>query len=335
MDTAHLPPQDFAHAHAAALRLLSDEVGQVRQGVEDAAAGLPGPGGAAARLMTDRPGKLVRPLLVGLVHRALGGAGGRACADAAALVEIIHLSTLLHDDVVDEAPTRRGAPSAAAAMGNAAAVLGGDALVVRAMAQAHALGRDVVERTVHALQQLVTGELLQLRQRGDVDLEPAGALRVAALKTGALMRLCAEVGALTAGRELSHAVTLGEAFVHLGIAFQVADDVLDLAGSASVVGKAVGKDIAQGTVSFPLALALHAAPLHREALRLALRTGLDERGLGRVVSHAVARTHAVPRALQTAAAELDPVQEALAGLPASAARQVLAAVCAGLGRRDR
>ncbi|MEW5850705.1 MAG: polyprenyl synthetase family protein [Myxococcota bacterium] len=325
--------QEFARAHQAALLLLSEEMAGVRRGIEDVAQQLPGPGGAAARLMTDRPGKMVRPLLTGLVHRALGGSGGEECTQAAALVEIIHLSTLLHDDVVDEAPLRRGAPSAAAAIGNAAAVLGGDALVVHAMTVAHRLGPQAVERALHALQQLVLGELIQLRNRGNVEVAAAEALHVCALKTGALMRLCAELGAITAGGPAAQVRELGEAFERLGVAFQITDDMLDLSGDARSLGKSVGADVKQGTISHPLALALERSPLHRSALRCAFRQGASEERLGRIVAHVVARTGALAEAQLGATRETTATTRVIEGLPPSRARTVLLAVCQGLTRR--
>lgn len=328
-----LPAADFASAHRAAAQLLSLELGQVRQGVQDAAAGLPGPGGAAVRLMVDRPGKLVRPLLVGLVHRALGGPGQDACSRAAALVEVIHLSTLLHDDVIDEAELRRGAPSAAAAVGNAAAVLGGDALVVRAISMAHALGPHALERTLHALHQLLRGELMQLAARGDADRPAAWAREVAGLKTGALMTLCVELGVLTAGRSVDEAVRLGRAFDGLGPAFQIVDDLLDLTGDAEEVGKAVGKDVAQGTISFPLAVALERSALSRAALRRAFARKAGEARLGALVRRALAQTGAVAQALEVVRAELAGVAAAVQALPPSPERDALAAVCAGMAAR--
>lgn len=324
---------DFAHAHKAALSLLSDEIVAVRKGVEIAAADIPGPGGQAARLMVDRPGKMVRPLLVGLVHRALGGSGGRSCSDAAALVEVIHLSTLLHDDVIDQAAMRRGAPSAAFAHGNAAAVLGGDALVVRAITEANKIGPSPVERTLFAIQRLITGELVQLKDRGDTTVTAARAREVATLKTGALMRLCAELGALTAGRSLEEAVKLGQVFEGLGVAFQVVDDLLDLTGDEATVGKAVGKDVTQGTISFPVALALDGAPLHRRALKAAFAEKASEERLGRVVRHALVRSNALPRSFEVVEQELAPVTQVVAELPPSIARDTLASVCAAMGLR--
>jgi octaprenyl-diphosphate synthase len=333
MNVEPVSPQSFAEAHAAALSLLSDEIAAVRQGVENAASDLPGPGGAAARLMVDRPGKMVRPLLVGLVHRALGGRGGQVCSDAAALVEVIHLSTLLHDDVVDEAAMRRGAPSAAFAVGNAAAVLGGDALVVRAITKAHTLGPSALERTLFALHRLVIGELVQLQGRGDVGMTGSRAREIASLKTGSLMRLCAELGALTAGSSLERAVEVGAAFERLGIAFQVVDDLLDLIGDPVTVGKAVGKDVAQGTISFPLALALERAPMHRKAIAKAFGLRAGESRLGALVHHALKRTGALPDALAAVETELSAVSAFIASLHPSVARDTLAQVCGAMGRR--
>ncbi len=324
---------NFSAAHQAALSFLSDEIVAVRRGVEIAAADIPGPGGAAARLMVERPGKMVRPLLVGLVHRALGGAGGRACADAAALVEVIHLSTLLHDDVIDEATMRRGAPSAAFAVGNAAAVLGGDALVVRAIAAAHQQGTGPLDRTLYALHRLITGELVQLKDRGDTTITAARAREVATLKTGALMRLCAELGALTAGKSMEEAVKLGEVFEGLGVAFQVVDDLLDLTGDEATVGKAVGKDVTQGTISFPVAMALDSTPLHRKALAAAFCQKAGEARLGKLVQHALLRSNAVARSLEVVEKELAPVTHTIASLPESVARDTLLSVCAAMGLR--
>jgi geranylgeranyl pyrophosphate synthase len=267
------------------------------------------------------------------VHRALGGPGGAACSEAAALVEVIHLSTLLHDDVIDEATMRRGAPSAAFAVGNAAAVLGGDALVVRAIAKAHALGGPMLERTLFALHRLVIGELLQLQRRGDVNMTGDGAREIASLKTGSLMRLCSELGALTAGLPLEAAVEIGAAFERLGIAFQVVDDLLDLIGDPVTVGKAVGKDVTQGTISHPLALALERSPMHRRAVARALANKAGEARMGAIVHRALTRTHAVTDALATVEVELEAVSRFISSLGPSVARDTLAQVCGAMGRR--
>ncbi len=332
----HAPaPDGFSRAYLLARRLLHTELARVTQRVGDAAARLPGPGGVAARLMSNTPGKMIRPLLVGLVHRAHGGAGGPLCARAAAVVETIHLSTLLHDDVVDAAPQRRGHPSANAVMGNPAAVLGGDALVVAALSEAEALGTLPVRRALLALKQLVEGELIQLGKRRDASITPQQALAVANLKTGALMRLCAELGVLTAGGTEDVAVAWGDAFARVGVAFQVLDDLLDLAGDPGSLGKAVGADIAQGTVSYPVALAMERSPMHGRALAASFVRHEGPEVLGRLVHHALARTGALPDAVAHAERELEAAIALVALTRVSRARTVLLAVLHGMSRRAR
>jgi heptaprenyl diphosphate synthase len=324
---------DFARAHRAARRMLSAELQRAQSRILSSVAELPGPGGVAARHLSEQPGKLIRPMLVGLVHRALGGKGGPVVARAAAVVETIHLSTLLHDDVVDAASLRRGLPSANAVAGNTAAVLGGDAMVVQGLTEAQALGPHALQRALAALHSLVQGELLQLGHRRNVHITPQEVLVVASLKTGALMRLCAQLGALTAGAPAEVADAWGHAFERLGVGFQVADDVLDLAGDPALLGKAVGADVQQGTLSYPVALALTDSPLHARALAAAFVRQLPGEALGRVVNHALARTRALPRALAVAQRELQPALDVVAATPAGRARTVLMAVCQGLVRR--
>lgn len=331
--TPSVVSSEFARAHQVAWRMMRPELTQVQQQVSGAAAGLPGPGGVAARHLSARPGKMLRPMLVGLVHRAVGGNGSAHVALAAAVVETIHLSTLLHDDVVDNAVTRRGQPSANAVAGNTAAVLGGDAMVVRAMQSAHALGPQALDWALAAMAALVEGELIQLAARRRVDTTPAAALQVAALKTGALMRLCAQLGVLTAGGNMALAQCWGDAFCQLGVAFQVADDVLDLSGDPAVLGKAVGADLLAGTLSYPTALALADCPWHARALAAAFVRGGDAATVGRVVAHALQRSGALARALVHAQRALAPALELVWAAPPSRARTVLAAVCAGILRR--
>ncbi|GAB1406975.1 polyprenyl synthetase family protein [Thermomonas brevis] len=207
-------------------------------------------------------GKRLRPMLLMLAAGALGG--GRAIgADAhqlAAVVEFIHTSTLLHDDVVDESDLRRGRKTANAVWGNAASVLVGDFLYSRSFQLMVELESMQVQRILaDTTNTIAEGEVLQLLHVRNPDTDEAAYLRVIERKTAILFAAATRLGALLAGADAAAQQALHDYGLALGYAFQIADDVLDYASDAATLGKNLGDDLAEGKMTLPLIHAMSKA----------------------------------------------------------------------------
>ncbi|MCB9567589.1 MAG: polyprenyl synthetase family protein [Myxococcales bacterium] len=278
-------------------------------------------------------GKRLRPLLT-LLAAAAADAAGDARITVAAVGELIHTATLLHDDVVDTGEFRRGRPSARLHFGNGLAVLAGDFCLARAL-QAIASTRDpqVVSRLAETVTRMAEGEIAQLANAGDPALDRPSYYAIIDGKTAELFAWCAAVGGL-ARPEI--AAPLGAFGRELGYAFQIADDVLDYSGSAETSGKTPARDLRDGKVTLPLLLACEADEGLAARVQRALRAGPpladDEVGaiLERVwMSDALAATTAIAEGhAQAAIAHLD-------ALGPSLARDALVELTAGVARRSR
>ncbi len=197
-------------------------------------------------------GKRLRPAMVVLCAKALGYQGGHH-HEMAAVVEFIHTATLLHDDVVDESALRRGRATANAEFGNAASVLVGDFLYSRAfqmMVSVHDM--HVMEVLSDATNVIAEGEVLQLMNCHDPDIEIDAYLQVIRYKTAKLFEASGRLGAIVSGADAEVEAALGRYGMHLGTAFQLIDDVLDYSGNAEQTGKNVGDDLAEGKPTLPL-----------------------------------------------------------------------------------
>ena len=226
-------------------------------------------------------GKRLRPMLLLLAATALGkrGTGGDgAGADAhqlAAVIEFIHTSTLLHDDVVDESDLRRGRSTANAVWGNAASVLVGDFLYSRSFQMMVELDRmEVMQLLADATNRIAEGEVLQLLHVRNPDTDEAAYLRVIERKTAVLFAAATRLGALLAGADAVACDALHDYGLNLGYAFQIADDVLDYSADETALGKHLGDDLAEGKATLPLIHAIaHAGDATRERLRQAIIDG--------------------------------------------------------------
>ncbi|MFC4727862.1 polyprenyl synthetase family protein [Coralloluteibacterium thermophilus] len=270
-------------------------------------------------------GKRLRPMLVVLAARALG-IEGAAHHTLAAIVEFIHTSTLLHDDVVDESDLRRGRRTANALWGNAPSVLVGDFLYSRSFQLMVELDSMQVMRILaDTTNAIAEGEVLQLLHVHNPDTDEAAYLRVIERKTAVLFAAATELGALLAGADAPTAAALREYGMQLGYAFQIADDVLDYTGDAGALGKNLGDDLAEGKATLPLIHALgHADAAQRARLAAIIEQGevgampevlaaIRASG-GLEYSRSVARRHGA--AAEAALADLpdNPWFEALRGL---------------------
>lgn len=224
-------------------------------------------------------GKRLRPALV-LLSAKLCGYGGPAAIRLGAVVELIHTATLVHDDIIDEADTRRGRPSTNSRWGNHISVLAGDWLYMQAFNVALAERNfKILDLLIGLTQVMVEGELLQLNSLRKMDVTEDDYLELAYRKTACLFSACLRLGAVLGGRCEDEELKLGSYGINLGLAFQLIDDVLDFTSSEEVLGKPIGSDLREGKVTLPLIYLLKKCR-PEEAKKVSLV--LEEGGFGSV-----------------------------------------------------
>ena len=268
-------------------------------------------------------GKRLRPAVLLLAANACGYRG-TAHHTLAAVLEMIHTATLLHDDVVDESQMRRGHATANAAFGNAASVLVGDFLYSRAFQLMVGVDRmRVLAIMADATNVIAEGEVMQLMHAGDAALTEDAYFEVIRRKTAKLFEAAGRLGAVLGGASASLEESLAAYGMHLGTAFQIMDDVLDYSGDVAAIGKNVGDDLAEGKMTLPLIRALALAGNEDAAL---IRHAVSGGGLTdfRPVVDALERTGALQYARERALASSRAAAAALAGLaPSPAAASLL------------
>ncbi len=221
-------------------------------------------------------GKRLRPTLLLLCSNLIGESGAHGQTSAirmGAVVEILHAATLVHDDVIDMAETRRGRPSTNVQWGNHTCVLAGDWLYMQAFQIA------LRERNFHLLdlligltQLMVEGELIQLERIGKIEITEADCMELVDRKTAGLFSVCAKLGAVVSGADSNTEEKLGDYAWNLGMAFQLIDDMLDFTAREKILGKPVGGDLKEGKVTLPLVYALEkASPDERRQVETVLR----------------------------------------------------------------
>ncbi len=278
-------------------------------------------------------GKRMRPALLLLVARALGYQG-RLHHLLAAVVEFIHTSTLLHDDVVDESDMRRGRSTANALFGNAASVLVGDYLYSRSfemMVEADSM--RVMQVLSQATTVIAEGEVLQLLNVHDPDVSLDRYLQVVRYKTAKLFEAAAQIGAIVAGASAAHEEAAAAYGRHIGTAFQLIDDVLDYSGDAQALGKNVGDDLREGKPTLPLIRVMEVGkPEQRDLIRRAIETGEADFA---AVAQAIQETQALAYTRDVAISEAELAREAARELPASETTEILLQFCSFAVERDR
>ena len=269
-------------------------------------------------------GKRMRPQIVLLSARACGYEGTHHHT-MAAVIEFIHTSTLLHDDVVDESDTRRGRETANAVWGNAASVLVGDFLYSRSFEMMVEPGlMRIMEVMSEATNVIAAGEVMQLLNVRNADISEEDYLQVIYRKTAKLFEAAARMGAV-----LTHRTELEEPLAaygrHLGAAFQLVDDALDYMGDPEELGKNVGDDLAEGKPTLPLIyLMKHGTPEEQSQVRHAIETA--DTGMLDDIIRLIRTRGAQDYTLRQARAEAEKAQAALMPLPDSPYRTALAAL---------
>jgi octaprenyl-diphosphate synthase len=294
---------------------------------------------AVGQYLHSAGGKRLRPALLILSARLASGDSLRAPADAihlGAVVELIHAATLVHDDVIDAAQTRRGRPSSNAKWGNPTCVLAGDWLYMQAF-QIALRERDfaTLDLLIGLTQIMVEGELMQLDRIGRMDVSEPDCMELVDRKTARLFSVCARLGVLTARGGAALQERLGEYAWNLGMAFQLVDDVLDFTAREKTLGKPVGGDLREGKVTLPLVYALERAT---PAERRLVRTVLEERSYDTVpfarILGLLERYRAIERVRQRAQTFTHKARTLMNEFPDSPYQRALLAVTRLVTERD-
>ena len=275
-----------------------------------------------AEYIVGSGGKRLRPALVILSAGAFGYQG-KHHHQLAAVVEFIHTATLLHDDVVDASELRRGRPTANALFGNAASVLVGDFVYSRAfqmMVEVESM--RVMQVLAEATNVIAEGEVLQLMNCHNPDIDEQNYLQVIRYKTAKLFEAATRLGAILGGAIPEQEAAMASYGMHLGTAFQLIDDVLDYSGDHTTTGKNVGDDLAEGKTTLPLIYAIKCGSSDETAL---IRKAIKEGGLDELkqVIEAIVRTGALDYTRRQAEVEARSAGAALSGLQNSKYRDYL------------
>ena len=282
-------------------------------------------------------GKRVRPAVLLMSARLCGHTGDRAVLNAA-VVEFIHTATLVHDDIIDGAETRRGRLTAHSRWGSDVTVLLGDYLYIRSMAMALTQDSlDVVRLLCDVTLRMIEGELYQLTKTGDAGITEDEHLEIIRRKTAFLFSGCAEIGAVLGTATPEQRAALRDYGFDLGIAFQIVDDVLDYVADESALGKPLGGDLREGKVTLPIILLLQrTGPDVAAMIRKVIADGEVEPDTWRTIKHLLRQEGAVDAAFERAGTFAGRAKQHLLGaFPGSPERDGLIALADYVVSRDR
>ncbi len=269
-------------------------------------------------------GKRLRPALLLLCNR-LFGPSTECARRLAAVVEMIHTATLVHDDVIDVAKTRRGRPSANMVWGNHISVLAGDWLYMQAFQLAlRERNFRILDILISLTQMMVEGELLQLERLHRIDITEADYMELVDRKTAGLFSACASLGATAANADEGSESRLREFAWNLGMAFQLVDDILDFTSSEKILGKPAGNDLREGKVTLPMIYALKTASgSERSAVETVMAEGSYEQVPFMHVVQILDRHSAITHAYERAHSFTEKARAILATFPDSASHRAL------------
>ena len=278
--------------------------------------------GPYANYALNGQGKHLRPALVALTANALDKVSDNHVT-AAVIIEMVHLATLVHDDVMDEAEIRRGRLTLAANWGNDIAVLFGDCLFARALTLASSFPTtDVCRAVAMATNTVCSGEILQNHHRGDFEFTRENYFRVLEMKTAELFALSCELSAFLSGASAERQAALRRFGLAFGTAYQVYDDCLDLFGSETLAGKSLGTDLAKGKLTLPILLLRECAtPADRERLRGLVQTW--QTTSIRTMAGLLDKYGTLPASLEVLRSYLDGARQILMDFPPSHGRSGL------------
>ncbi len=292
-----------------------------------------GPFGPLIEHLKHYRGKRLRPALLLLTAKAVGKIAP-AHHTLAAAMEMIHTATLVHDDVLDEADMRRHAPTVNFGWGNKVSILLGDMLFTHAFHLTSTVDGRACQITGEVTNRVCAGELRQVTERGNLELTETDYFAIIDGKTAALTECCGRLGALYAGASEDVAAKLGNYGRSLGLAFQIADDLLDLVGTEDAAGKTLGTDLEQQKLTLPVIHCLNRlAPTESAKLRDAIRTNAE--GLGVRVLQALEKTQSIAFAKRRAEELARAAKQELECLPRNECRAILEAIAEWSIRREK
>ncbi len=315
--------------------LIQDELEQVERRIAAESVASADAVTAIGQYLQSSGGKRLRPALL-LLSTKLAGNGGPTAIQLGAVVEMIHAATLVHDDVIDAAQTRRGRPSSNVKWGNHTCVLAGDWLYMQAFQIAlRERNFQFLDLLIGLTQMMVEGELLQLERIGRIDISEADCMELVDRKTARLFSVCARLGALAGGAAAADCERLGEYGWNLGMAFQLVDDVLDFTAREKTLGKPVGGDLREGKVTLPLVYALQTATSEeRKMVATVLRQrSYDAVPFARLLAM-LEKYDAIERVKERAQAFTAKARQIVSELPGSPYQRALAAVADLVTERD-
>ena len=282
--------------------------------------------------LIDSGGKRIRPIMTLLSARVFAEDVRRAIPVGVA-AELIHMATLVHDDVIDEAATRRGRPTVNRRWGNHSAVLAGDCLLAKALVLLvdHSTP-EIVRIMSDMILRMCDGEIQQKASLGRLDQTEEDYFRRIEKKTALFFAACCQSGALLHGATPAQARALAEYGRNIGMAFQVVDDLLDVSGEASVVGKPVGNDLMAGVLTLPVIYLLRQDGMREQVARILADTPVTEAQVHAVLD-LVRSNGAIEYSRQVAEAFARRAQAELEALPACEGRELLALIADELLQR--
>ena len=292
---------------------------------------------AIGQYLQSSGGKRLRPSLLLLSAKLASGDGATPAAiELGAVVEMIHAATLVHDDVIDAAQTRRGRPSTNIKWGNHTCVLAGDWLYMQAFQLALRLRNfRVLDMLIGLTQTMVEGELIQLERIGRIDITEADCMELVDRKTACLFSVCARLGALAGNCDHGLEERMGDYAWNLGMAFQLVDDVLDFTAREKVLGKPVGGDLREGKVTLPLVYALECATSEeRRLVEIVLRDRNYERTPFEAILKLLEKYHGIQRVRERAQAFTDKARQIITEFPDSAYQRALLSITELVTDRD-
>jgi octaprenyl-diphosphate synthase len=250
---------------------------------------------------------------------------------------MIHAATLVHDDVIDLAATRRGRPSANVLWGNHTSVLAGDWMYMQSFQVALQLRSfHILDILINLTQLMVEGELIQLQRIGRIDVSETDYVELIDRKTAALFAACTRLGAVAGGAGEAQESRLAEFAWHLGMAFQLVDDMLDFTSREKILGKPVGNDLQEGKVTLPLIYALmESSPAERQMVETVLRDGNYSRVPLSKIQELIAENGGLARTRERAQFFTDRARNLIATFPESRYQSALAAATDLITERDR
>lgn len=291
------------------------------------------------RYLYEGGGKRIRPSLLLLAARICAGkdnALSKAAIRMAAVMEMLHTATLVHDDIIDAAEVRRGRPSVNVTWGNEITVLMGDWLYMKAFeVTLYERNFDVLDLLTQMTRKMTEGELIQLDVLGSIDITEAQHLEIVRRKTAFMFSACTAIGAIVGGADMNERQALSDYGLNAGIAFQLIDDVLDFTSTEDKLGKPVANDLREGKLTLPLIYLLEQGdPSHRQLVEKVVTEGAFESVSREEILALVVDSGTLDKAKAEARRYAAMAVDSLAGFPETEFKQALVSIPNFIVERD-